>query len=332
MKVVVIGLGSMGKRRIRLLNQYIVEEKVDKEEWEIIGVDSKNERRAECEESFRIKTFSSVEEAIENSQLDSAIVSTSPISHADIIQFCLENGLHVFTELNLIDKGYTENLALAKERGKVLFLSATFIYRKEIEYMKKRTREVSFRGMYQYHIGQYLPDWHPWESYKDFFIGKKETNGCREIFAVELPWLIDTFGEIKSYQSIHKKMTSLDIDYDDCYQLILEHESGTTGCLIVDLVIPEMSRKFKMWQENFCISWDGAPDTLREYDRDRKVMVPITVYEDFNHKQGYNYSIVEDAYYDELVNFIQVIKGENKARYSFEKDKKILSLIDLIEK
>ena len=35
-------------------------------------------------------------------------------------------------------------------------------------------------------LGQYLPDWHPWESYKSFFVSNKKTNGCRELFAIEL--------------------------------------------------------------------------------------------------------------------------------------------------
>lgn len=332
MNIVVIGLGSMGKRRIRLLKQYIRENRLSNEAWKIIGVDFQNERRKECAEYFKIDTYVTLQEVQNEYRIDCAIISTSPMTHAEIISACLEANIHVFAEINLIDKGYTENQQLAKDKNKVLFLSAMFIYRKEIEYIKRRVKEVCFKGAYCHHTGQYLPDWHPWESYKDYFIGRKETNGCREILAVELPWLIDTFGQVKSLYSVHKKVTELDIEYDDCYQIILEHESGTTGCLMVDVVMPKAGRRFEMWQENFCVSWEGTPDTLFEYDIEAKKMEPISVYEHFDHEDGYNHSIVEDAYYEELVNFIEVIQGKGKPRYSFEQDKKILELIDKIER
>ena len=50
-------------------------------------------------------------------------------------------------------------------------------------------QEFSRPVNYIYHIGQYLPDWHPWENYKNFFVGDKRTGGVREIFGIDLPWL-----------------------------------------------------------------------------------------------------------------------------------------------
>lgn len=332
MYIVVIGLGSMGKRRIRLLKQYIQEEVTNEEEWKIIGVDSNKERCIECAVHSGIEVCSSLEEAIANHRLDCAIISTSPVSHAKIIKTCLEASLHVFTEINLVDEGYDENIDLAKRKNKVLFLSSTFLYRKEVEHIKKQVEQVNFQGMYHYHIGQYLPEWHPWESYKDYFVGSKRTNGCREILAIELPWLIDTFGEVKSFYSKHRKLTNLEIDYDDCYQIMLEHKSGVMGCLIVDVVTPKTGRKFEMWQENFCVSWEGTPDTITEYNAEKKAMEAVCLYDNVKHEQGYNQFIVENAYYDELNNFFEVIAQKDISRYSFEKDKTTLILINNIEK
>ena len=54
MKIVVIGLGSMGKRRIRLIKELYPE-------YEIIGVDGREDRRNEASELFGISCFESVE-------------------------------------------------------------------------------------------------------------------------------------------------------------------------------------------------------------------------------------------------------------------------------
>ena len=42
------------------------------------------------------------------------------------------------------------------------------------------------RSGFVYHSGQYLPDWHPWESYKDFYVSNPATGARREIVPFEL--------------------------------------------------------------------------------------------------------------------------------------------------
>lgn len=99
-------------------------------------------------------------------------------------------------------------------KGKVLFLSSTLLYRAEMLKIKEETNKIAGQINYIYHVGQYLPDWHPWENFKDYFVADKRTNGCRELFAIELPWLIDAFGKIKQTTAMKSKMSSLDIDYN----------------------------------------------------------------------------------------------------------------------
>ena len=62
MKFLVIGLGSMGKRRIRLLKQYIEDHKDGlREEWNIAGVDSSPDRRQEAALQLHLSTYQSME-------------------------------------------------------------------------------------------------------------------------------------------------------------------------------------------------------------------------------------------------------------------------------
>ena len=218
MEILVIGLGSMGKRRIRLLKKI-------RSDLVIIGVDSNSERAENVKKEYEIEVSTSLEKALEEYNAEYAVISTSPISHAAIIQKCLESGMHVFTELNLVNDGYIQNIKLAEEKKKILFLSSTFLYRDEVKYIIGKMGDYVGRVNYSYHIGQYLPDWHPWENFKDFFVGKKETNGCREIFAIELPWLIRAFGEIESVNVLAGNNTDLNIDYQDNYLVLIKHKT-----------------------------------------------------------------------------------------------------------
>ena len=332
MNIIVIGLGSMGKRRVRLLKDYIKRNEANDSSWGIVGVDAREERRKEATELFDVACFSSIEEAVKRVNVSAAIISTSPLSHNAIIRECLNYNLHEFTEINLVSDGYDENISLAKENGRILFLSSTPMYRKEMQFFKERVTKEKSRYNYRYHIGQYLPEWHPWENYKDFFVCDKRTNGCREIFAIELPWMVETFGEIESVHSIHSKVTDLNINYDDTYQVIIHHKSGIIGQLSVDVSTPKTERHLELWTENRYYEWRGTGDSLFAYNNEKRELETIELYADIIHEEGYNSFIVENAYYDELVEFIDAITNNTKPRYSFEKDKEVLAWIDEIEK
>ena len=324
MNAMIVGLGSMGRRRARLLQKYdssIV----------IVGVDTQEERRKQAEKELGIQMAESIEAACKSMGMSVAFISTSPLSHASIIKECLSYNFHVFTELNLTDAGYDENLRIAEEKGRVLFLSSTPLYRKEIQCIKETVKSCKQALSYVYHVGQYLPDWHPWENYKDFFVGKKATNGCREIMAIEFPWIIDTFGEIKSVYASSSKNSTLDIDFLDSFQIVFEHESGHKGMICIDVVSRKAVRNLEIFGEELYLTWNGTPSGLIRYDYKQKKECQIKLYETVDKRSDYSASIIEDAYFSEISNFMDVVKGSSVAKYSFEKDKKVLSIIDRIE-
>lgn len=324
MRVVVIGLGSMGKRRIRLILKYSTT-------IQIIGVDTNDERRKICEEEYKIDTFNSLDEALDKGRVDCAFVCTSPLSHSKIITKCLNHGMNIFTELNLVDDGYEENIAIAKEKGLVLFLSSTFLYREEIKKIKMMTKKSNCNINYTYHIGQYLPDWHPWENYKDFFVGDKRSNGCREIFAIELPWLIDVFGEIVNIEVMKGKISTLNIDYNDNYILIIEHKNGDKGTLAVDVVSRKAVRNLEIFGENIYLHWNGSATGLYIYDFEVKKDINVDLYEEVDRLENYSSFVVENAYLSEIKEFFEAVLEGKTPTYSFERDKEILKIIDRIE-
>ena len=319
MKVVVIGLGSMGKRRIRLIREMYPD-------YMITGIDGRTDRREEANKLFGIECVDSINSVDE---VECAFICTSPLSHNSLIHECLLKGGNVFTELNLVSDGYQENMYLAKEKGKTLFLSSTFFYREEIRYIRSKVSENK-KWNYCYHIGQYLPDWHPWENYKDFFLGDKRTNGCREILAIELPWLIGTFGEVEFVNALSDKLTRLNIDYKDNFMIQLQHKNGNKGSLIVDVVSPVAVRKLELYSEGAYISWNGTPESVSEFDVEAKKLVSVTLSEQTEHMEGYSAFVVENAYKNEIREFFNVVNGTALAQYGFEHDLKVLKLIDVI--
>lgn len=319
MNVAVIGLGSMGKRRIRLMKELYPE-------FNIIGIDGREDRRQETSEQFSIYCSDQLAKVEQN--LDCVFVCTSPLSHSAIIRDALSRGLHVFTELNLVDDGYDENTKLAKDKNVTLFLSSTFFYREEIDYISSKV--TGFDWNYIYHIGQYLPDWHPWENYKDFFLGDKRTNGCREIMAIELPWLVRTFGEVEKINVMSDKMSDLNIDYNDNFMVQFKHLNGNKGTLVVDVVSPIAVRKLEVYKENEYLTWNGTPESLFEFNKEKKELEKVVLSEEPEHINGYSTFVIENAYKNEIREFFEVVHNRKTPLYGFEQDKNILRLIDSI--
>ena len=172
MKLLIVGLGSMGKRRARLTKG--IDAAI-----QIVGVDTAESRR---DEALRLgladAAYATIGEAVAAEHPDAALVCTAPLAHAAVIGELLDHDLPVFTELNLVSDGYRENMAKAAAKKLPLFLSSTMLYRRETQYIKQQVAEFGKPVHYIYHIGQYLPDWHPWENYTNFFVGNApDTDG-----------------------------------------------------------------------------------------------------------------------------------------------------------
>ncbi len=238
MTVVVIGLGSMGRRRIRLMQAM-------RNPPEIVGVNRSDERRAAVAKEFGIRTFATLAEAVDAAKPQAAFLCTAPASHGPSVLECIGFGLHVFMEINLLGDWYAEAASKAAERGVKLFISSTPVYRREMRYIADAVRGAPVN--YLYHCGQYLPDWHPWEDYHDFFAAKKATNGCREILCVEMPWIEKAFGRVESVQVMSGRLTSLDIDFPDHYMISLRHEGGAKGFYCQDIVSRKGLRRLEVF-------------------------------------------------------------------------------------
>ncbi len=337
MNLMVIGLGSMGKRRIALLTKYFPD-------IMICGVDMNPERRKQTAENYQINLYEDINSAIAKEMPGASLVCTSPESHGRIILECIRKGLHVFSEINLLPDHYEQILKNAKRMKVKLFLSSTLLYRKEIEIIKGCVLKQKSKVNYRYHVGQYLPDWHPWEKDKDFFVWNKKTNGCREIFAIDLPWIIQTFGKVKDIIAVKDNISTLAIEYPDNYLVVVEHENGNKGVLLVDIVSRKAVRELLVYSESLYLIWSGTPSSLYQYNMDKKSMEVIETYSEIETNQQYADYIIENAYLEELNVFLDKIKDQQnkdrdinevetglKERYTFEEDLYTLQLIDRIE-
>jgi len=321
MKFLVIGLGSMGKRRIRNLKCL--------KEQDIIGFDSREDRRLEAEKLYGIKIFDNIEDAFKDNP-NAIIVSTPPSSHKEYIVNAINHHKPVFTELNIIDEDLHDLGKKAEEKNVLVVPSTTPRHYFAIKKIKELISDGKIGNLItiQYHVGQYLPDWHPWEHYTDFFVSNKKTHACREIMAFELNWLTWIFGRIVSAYSAASKRSDLNIEINDYYHVLLKFENGVICNLLVDIVSRFPERRLTIIGDKGTIIWDKSFDALKIYYAGLKSWNEIMEEKSNNKKE---YVSKEKPYIEEIEDFIDLINLRKHPTYSIQDELIIVKVLDAIE-
>jgi predicted dehydrogenase len=321
MKILVVGLGSMGKRRVRNL-QYLKQEK-------IIGFDSREDRCKEASEKYQITTFRDITKALDEKP-DAMVISTPPDIHMKYAKIALENKIHFFTEASVVQDEMKDVIELLDKKDIVGLPSCTLRYHPIVNEIRKilNNNIIGKPLSFLYHSGQYLPDWHPWEDYRKFYVAKKETGACREIVPFELVWLTDLFGKIKSVSARKKQISNLEINIDDIYNILLEFENGMESTMTVDVITRFPFRQIKILGEHGVILADWSEGFVKYFTKENGWNETKT--DDGDIEKGYIHG--EGPYIEEMNHFLETIQNKIKQPYTFEDDLNILKILESIEK
>ena len=324
MRFLVVGLGSMGKRRLRNLALL--------EAGELAGFDVRADRIEEVAQRQAVPVFDSFEAAVAKHRPDALVISTPPDLHVRYARFAIEHGLHFFSEASVTDDGLDALIESCRQRPDLVAApSCTLRYHPSVRAIRDAVAggEIGAPLLFTYQSGQWLPDWHPWEDYRTFYVSKPETGACREIVPFELSWLTWAFGRVAAITAMRGKVSSLEADIDDAYQLLLRFESGVMGHLLVDVVARAPVRSFRLCGAEGTLEWDGTARRLGIYDAGEKQWREIGETSEVQ-EEGYVYA--EDMYIAEMDGFAAACRGERQWPYSLEEDRTVLGLLAAAER
>lgn len=324
MKVLIVGLGSMGKRQIRNLKRAGV--------TDIIGFDLKSERRAEAEQTYGITTFATFEAGLAAAP-DALIISTPPNLHMGYASAGVTAGKHFFAEAGTSTDGLLQVSALAAKAGVVAAPSCTMRFQPSIKLMKKLITEGRIGKVltYSHHCGQWLPDWHPDEDYRTFYVSRRETGACREIVPFELTWVNWLVGsKANRVAGMKAKLSTLDCDIDDVYHVLLGYEGGVIGHVQVDVLARAPVRHIRIVGSEGTLEWSLTAKKLDLYE------VRTKAWETFAEpaprvEKGYSEMSNETMYDEEIAAYLAAIAGKTPWGNSLEDDHATLVLLHASE-
>ncbi len=232
--VLIVGLGSIGRRHAKIL--------IEKGITNITGVDLRDDRIEQAKKEIGISKFEkNYVKALEGNNYDAVFITLPTAYHTPVIIEAAKRKSNLFIEKPVAAdlKNIREALKVV-ENNKVLSYTA-YCYRfapsairvKQLVNDGRIGKILSSRIK----ISTYLPDWHPWEDYRDFYMSKIEQGGgarLDESHGVDLiRWIV---GEIESVYSLVEKVSKLEITADDLTVMIFKFKNGSVGEAHFDLL------------------------------------------------------------------------------------------------
>lgn len=326
MKFLIVGLGSMGKRRVRNL--------IALGHNDIAGFDMREDRCLETNEKYSIITFSNIDSALKNFRPDALVISTSPEQHMKYARMGFELGLSCFIEASVVEADMILELHQLTERSHVLMApSCTMRYFPG----PKKVKQLIGLGVIgkplniNYQTGQYLQDWHPWEKIEDFYVSVRETGAGREIVPFELTWLNDIFGEPEPLACVKAKVTDMNADIDDIYHSLLRYPKGVLANITVEVISrPQATRELRILGSTGELVFSGDEDCVRYCNNDNPEWVRFDL---GGGTVEAGYINPEEPYISEMHDFVNAVNQNKKSLYpnTLLDDYRILQMLYALE-
>ena len=326
MKLLVIGLGSMGKRRVRNLKALGIAH--------VAGFDPRSDRRQESAEKYGIPIFTDLETAVNTFSPQAFVISTPPDLHMHYAYYAYERGISCFIEASVVDRDKIKQLGQKIENtGIVMAPSCTMRYYPGPKKIKELVQSNAIGKILNinYQTGQYLPDWHPWEKIEEFYVSKRETGGAREIVPFELTWLNDIFGEAEALGCVKAKLTDMPADIDDIYHCLLRYSGNVLANLTVEVVSrPKATREMRVLGSEGEIIFSADTNSVRYINTS---MVEWQEYQFDIGTVESQYINPEEPYIAEMKDFIAAVSAKDQTLYpnSLEDDYKVLQTLSSLE-
>jgi len=223
LKVLIIGLGSIGMRHLRLLSEI--------DNFDVICFRSgKRKYLPDFHEKYGIEIFESLDRAIDEKP-DFAIIANPTALHLETALSLAYAEVPFLIEKPVADRMEGLNELKKVVLGKNLPVMVGFQLRHHPDY-KHLVRVVNSGAigipLYLHGcVGQYLPDWHPQDDYRQSYSAKKELGGgvildlCHEIDIAN-----SIFGKVVSVSCVSGKYSDLEIETEDMADIIMEHRNN----------------------------------------------------------------------------------------------------------
>jgi predicted dehydrogenase len=168
------------------------------------------------------------------------------------------------------------------------------------------------------HWGEYLPNWHPGEDYRQGYSARTDLGGGVVLtLSHPLDYLHWLFGEVEAVWGLVGHLGNLEIDVEDTAEIGMQFQSGLIASLHLDYNQRPATHTLEVIGTQGIIRWDNADGRVALY--------PVTgdQWQIFPVPEGFDRNTL---FLDEMRHFLQVVRGEQSPVCSLEDGVEALKL------
>jgi predicted dehydrogenase len=306
MKILIAGLGSIGRRHLRNL--------LTLGESNILLYRTHQSTLPDEE----LKDFPAVTDlqAALNWNPQAVIVSNPTALHLQVAIPAAEAGCHLLIEKPISHsmEGVSQLSASVQRGGGQVLVGYQFRFHPGLQVISKLLEEAAIGRVLSVkaHWGEYLPGWHPWEDYRKGYSARSELGGG-VILTLSHPldylrWLV---GEVSAVWALAGNRSDLALDVEDTAEIGLQFADGVLGSLHLDYNQRPAEHRLEIIGTQGSLRWDNADGAVRLY---RASNTPPTVdsqaqpaWEVVPRPPGFDRN---HLFLSEMEHFLQAARGE----------------------
>jgi predicted dehydrogenase len=308
MKFLIAGLGSIGRRHFR--NLVAVGEK------DIVLLRTGRATLPDDElAGYPVET--DLREALKKHKPDAVIVANPTSMHLEVAVPAAETGCHI-----LLEKPVSHSLArlevlqkAVQESGSKILVGFQFRFHPTLNTAHDLIHSNALGDVLAVHVhwGDYLPQWHPWEDYRNSYAARADLGGGVILTLTHpLDYLRYLLGDVESLWCFHGNISSLEIDTEDVAEIGLKFVNGAVGGVHVNYFQRPPVHRLEIVGSAGTLRWDNADGILHFYQMPADFgsfsdNPPAPTVESFAPPAGFERN---QLFIAQTRHFIEIVRGE----------------------
>ncbi len=312
MKFLIAGLGSVGKRHLRNL--------IDLGQKDIVLYRTHKGGLPQDSDLTSFPAETDLHRALDHKP-DAVIISNPTALHTQVAVPAAEAGCALFIEKPLayqLDDLMEFEALLAVKPVKV-FMAFQFRFNPGLRTIKQMIEQDAIGKPLSFHChwGEYLPDFHPWEDYRNNYAARKDLGGgVVSTLCHPLDYLRWLFGDAMELYAMTGNVSDLDLDVEDQAEVLFKFNTALTGNLHLDFYRRHKRHDLEICGSKAILFWDYDSNIvrLRIGNESEKLINPPS-----GHQRNH-------MFLDEMKHFIQIVQEGIEPLCTYEDGKRALQL------
>ena len=320
-RVLIVGLGSIGKRHL-----FFAREQIPNADIRVL-----RHKVSKDLPQYSNGCFFSIEDAIQFAP-QIAVIANPASHHISIAKKLAEIGVHLLIEKPLSNNlnGVSELIEICQKQNSCLLTGYNLRYLPSLKYFRELIGENIIGNVLSVNceVGQYLPSWRSDSNYHQGVSAKRELGGGALLeLSHEIDYLRWIFGEVKWVKASLSQQSALEIDVEDTVNIIMCFMPSSSRHKLIasvnlDFIRHDTSRLCTAIGETGSLRWNGITGEVSIYKSDSKDWCQLYSYK---HQR-------DESYLAEWKDFLSCVTKNKTPWITGDDGLKVLQIIEAIRK